>query len=213
MNATMATTLMSANQYSNSPNRLTGAVLMATNAAETHGDPDPLRHVGKPEGEVDGDRRHLRANRQHLDERVGRTDDEAEPWRQVALRVHAERTGLRVDDGHLRQDVADNQRNGRADHVREDHPGTGETDRHRTPEEQADADRSAHRDHRELAGCEAAAQAFVGDPRVVFVSQVHSRPYVIPKATTASATALLTSNCAIAKRAQVASSPVGVALW
>ena len=43
MKTTMATTLMSANQYSNSPNRLTGAVLMATNAAET---PATQTHCG-----------------------------------------------------------------------------------------------------------------------------------------------------------------------
>ena len=45
MNATMATTLMSANQYSNSPNLLTCAVLIATSAIDA---PATQTHCGTP---------------------------------------------------------------------------------------------------------------------------------------------------------------------
>ena len=118
MNARIATTLISANQYSTSPNTLTCAVLIAMSAAAITDDPQPRRHAGEPEREVDGDGRDLRADRQDLHEGVRGAHDEAEPGREVAVREHAERAGHRVHDGHLGERVTHHERNQRAEEVR-----------------------------------------------------------------------------------------------
>ena len=113
MNARIAVTLISANQYSSSPKSPTCAVLMAISAEAIADHPHPLRHARKPEAEVDRDRGDLGANREDLHERVGRADEKSGPRRKVALGEHAEGAGDRMHDRHLGERVAHDQRDER----------------------------------------------------------------------------------------------------
>ena len=120
--------------------------------ARRHGrHPQPSRRVGKPEAEINRGRGDFGADRKNLNERIRRAHEKPEPWREIAVRVHAERARFRVHDGHLGERVRHDQRNHRADDVGDDHARAGEVDRHRASEKQPDADRAANRDHRDLS--------------------------------------------------------------
>jgi len=125
-------------------------------------DPRPRRHVWKPEGEVDRDRRDLGADREDLHERIRRAHGEAGPRGEIAIGEDAEGAGHRMHDRHLGEREAHHRRDHRAERVGDEHAGTGEPDRDRASEEKADADRPAERHHRDLARHEPAPQAFVG---------------------------------------------------
>ena len=62
----MAATLIIANQYSNSPSRLTCMELRATRGGRNHHYPNPLWNMGKPERDVDSGGDDFSADRDDL---------------------------------------------------------------------------------------------------------------------------------------------------
>ncbi len=86
--------------------------------------PHPDRRAGEPIGHVDARRDRLAADRDHLGEPVGITDDKAGPGVQVSLGIGAERSRRRVHHRHLGQTEH---------HHHGDEPGDGVADQHRGP--------------------------------------------------------------------------------
>ena len=76
INSNNRKTLITANQYSNSPKRPTCRLLIATSASRCAANPDPLRHLGKPKPAINGHRGHFRPNRDDLHEPIGRANSE-----------------------------------------------------------------------------------------------------------------------------------------
>ncbi len=114
-------------------------------------DPQPRRHSGTPEREVDADGGHLRADRQDLDEGVRRTHGEAGPRREIAIGEHAERSRHRMHHRHFGERIPHDERDQRPEDVGHDHARPGQPDGDRAAEQQPDADRAAHRHHGDLA--------------------------------------------------------------
>ena len=77
MKATMAMTLMMANQYSNSPKLPTRMTLIAIKTDRDSNNPNPLRNCWEPDGKVNCDGRDLGADGNDLNEGVGSANREA----------------------------------------------------------------------------------------------------------------------------------------
>ena len=70
---------------------------------------------------------------------------------QVRFRIDAKRTRFRVHHRHLDKSARNDERNNRADEVAQNNAGAGQLNRHSAAEKEADANRAADREHRQLA--------------------------------------------------------------
>ena len=146
----MATTLISANQYSNSPKRPTCSVLTATRQIETATTHTHCGTRGKPKRKVDRYGRHFRTDRDDLHQRIRGAHGETGPRTEIRLRVNAKGTCDGLNDRHFRQRVRDDHGDERADQIGDDYAGARQSDRYAAAEEQTHADGAADGQHCEL---------------------------------------------------------------
>ena len=146
----IATTLIPANQYSNSPYDADREQVRRGHQHHQAQRQQPQRRV-EPEGEDLGAGHGLEADHDHPEVPVQPGDREARPAAERLAGVVGERAGRGVRGRHLAEHPHDQDDQHAGDGVGQEGAGPGLVDHHAGPDEQAGADDAADGDHREVS--------------------------------------------------------------